>query len=168
MPGIVASGVVDVYPFSIDKGRPRFLTLLRTPGLTLGETWQAVHGRIHRRETSVQAAVRELGIKTGLVPEAVWNIDYINSFYVPEEDAIYLAPSIGVLIGTDAEVRLTPEHVSWEWVPSETAMQRFLWIGQRLAIQTLADEIVTPLCSDKTPNPYLQISPSLYGADKKK
>lgn len=168
MPEIVAGGVIDVYPFSVDRGRPRFLTLLRTPGITLGNTWQAVHGRIHRRETTVQAAVREIQSKTGLEPESVWSIDYINNFYAPEEDTIYLSPTIGVLIATDSEVQLTPEHVSWEWVSHEVAMQRFLWIGQRLAVQTLYEEIAEPLGSGKSPNPYLEVPESLYKTSRKR
>ncbi len=162
MPEIISSSVIDVYPFSVDGGRARFLTLLRTPGLTLGNTWQAIHGRIQKKETAIRAAVRELEAKTGLVPISVWTIDYINSFYAPEEDAIYLSPSIGMLIPSEAEVRLTPEHVSWEWVTHETAIHRFLWEGQRLAVQTLHEEIASRLVAGKAPNPYLEVPPSLW------
>ncbi|MDP9382546.1 MAG: NUDIX domain-containing protein [Chloroflexota bacterium] len=163
MPQVISSGVIDVYPFTTANGRAQYLTLLRTPGITLGNTWQAVHGRIEKRETAVRAAARELVAQTGLQPARLWNIDYVNSFYSPEEDAIYLVPSIGALITEDAEVELTSDHVNWEWASVEAAMRRFLWIGQRLAVQTLHDEIANPLSVGKSPNPYLQIDTALYG-----
>lgn len=163
MPQIVSSSFVDVYPFTTANGRAQYLTLLRTPGLALGNTWQAVHGSIGKRETAVRAAARELVAQTGLQSTALWNIDYVNNFFVPEEDAIYLVPSIGALVAEDGEVELTPSHVNWEWASVEAAMRRFLWIGQRLAIQTLHDEIATPLCTGRSPNPYLQVDPALYG-----
>lgn len=162
MPQLLSGNVVDVYPFSVDNGRPQYLTLLRTPGLALGNTWQAVHGRIEKRETAVQAAVRELVQQTSVQPTSLWTIDYVNTFFSPEEDTIYVVPSIGVLIPADAEVGLTPEHVNWEWVSPDVAIRRFLWIGQRLAVQTLHDEIAGPMGSGRAPNPYLQIEPTLY------
>lgn len=162
MPKIISDGVIDVYPFTTANGRPQYLTLLRTPGLALGNTWQAVHGRIERREPAVRAASRELLAQTGLHAADLWNIDYVNTFFSPEEDAIYLVPSVGAHIVQDEEVELTPDHVNWEWTSIETAMRRLLWIGQRLAVQTLHDEIVGPMAAGRSPNTYLQIAPALY------
>ncbi len=163
MPQIISSGVIDVYPFSAGNGRAQYLTLLRTPGLTLGNTWQAVHGRINRRETAVQAAARELTAQTGLQAASLWNIDYVNTFYAPDEDAIFMVPSIGALITHDADVALTPDHVNWEWTSVEAAMRRFQWIGQQMALQTLHEQIASPVAAGKAPNPHLQVDPSLYG-----
>jgi len=168
MPEIVASDVVDVYPFCISENRAYYLTLLRTPGLELGNTWQAVHGRIKKKESAVQAATRELQEQTGLTPTAVWNIDFVNTFYSPEEDTIYLVPCFGVHVSESAQIELTPMHVNWEWVPPEVAVRRFVWIGQRLALQTLHDEIAGPIAAGLDPNPYLQIPPSLYLHGKKR
>ncbi|MDP9350925.1 MAG: NUDIX domain-containing protein [Chloroflexota bacterium] len=167
MPQIISSGVIDVYPFTVANARPQYLTLLRTPGLALGNTWQAVHGRIEKRESAVQAAARELTSQTSLRADVLWNIDYVNTFYSPEEDAIYLVPSIGALITDDREIELTPDHVNWEWTSIEAVMRRFLWIGQRIAVQTLHDEIAVPLATEKGPNPYLRIEPALYGQGKR-
>lgn len=163
MPQIVSSGVIDVYPFFAANGRVQHLTLLRTPGLTMGNTWQAVHGRINRRESAVRAAAREVGAQTGLPVASLWNIDYVNTFYAPNEDAFFLVPSIGALITQDADVALTPDHVNWEWTSVEIAMRRFQWIGQQMALQTLHEQIASPLATGKAPNPHLQIDPSLYG-----
>ncbi len=167
MPQIISGSVIDVYPFCTANGRAQYLNLLRTPGLPLGNTWQAVHGRIEKRETAVRAAARELLAQTGLRPLSLWNIDFVNSFYTPEEDAIYLIPSIGALLPPDAEVQLTPEHVNWEWAAPEAAVRRFLWIGQRLALQTLHDEISGPMSVGDPPNPYLQIAPALYSQGRR-
>lgn len=162
MPDILAGSVIDVYAFSLFAGQPRYLTLLRTPSVELGNTWQAIHGRIGRRETAVQAAVRELVAQTGIHPTHCWNVDFVNSFYSPDEDAIYVVPSIAALLPPDCDVRLTPDHVNWEWVAVDEAMRRFIWVGERLAVQTLHEEIAAPMAAGKQPNPYMQIAPSLY------
>ena len=167
MPQIISGNVVDVYPFALVDGRAQYLALLRTPGLPLGNTWQAVHARIEKRETAVRAAVRELEGQTGLQPTSLWNIDYVNTFYSPEEDAVYVVPSIGALVSWSSSISLTPEHVSWEWISGDMALRRFPWVGQRLAIQTLQDEVAGPLASGRTPNPYLEIDPSLYTPTKR-
>jgi 8-oxo-dGTP pyrophosphatase MutT (NUDIX family) len=167
MAQVVSNSVVDVYPFCVDEGQARFLSLLRAPGAPLENTWQAVHGRVEKRETIVQAAMREVVTQLGAEPLSLWNIDYVNTFYVPEEDAIYMVPSIGALVSADLIVQLTPEHVNWEWNPADTLVRRFLWIGQRLALQTLHDEIATPMASGYVPNPYLEIPESLYLRRKK-
>ena len=167
MPQISSYGVVDVYPFCISNGRVQYLSLLRSPGTALGETWQAVHGRIQKRETAVRAAVREVLAQTGTQPISLWNIDYVNSFYVPEEDAIYLVPSIGAQLPPDSAVQLTPDHVNWEWAPAEVTMRRFLWVGQRLALQSLHEDIAGPMASGRLSNPYLEINPKLYMRGKR-
>ncbi|MDQ3855527.1 MAG: NUDIX domain-containing protein [Chloroflexota bacterium] len=167
MPQIISGDMVDVYPFAVAEGSVRYLTLLRTPGLPLGNTWQAVHARIHKRETAAQAAARELAVQTGLEPQSLWNIDFVNTFYSPEEDAIFAVPSIGVLVAGTADLTLTTEHVNWEWVTAETAIRRFLWVGQRLAVQTLQDEIAAPMAAGRTPNPYLEIAPEIFASGKR-
>ncbi|MEJ7652528.1 MAG: NUDIX domain-containing protein [Chloroflexia bacterium] len=167
MPKILAGAVVDVYPFRVIEDRSQYLALKRMPNLPLGNTWQVVHARIERKETAVRAAVRELKQQTGLTPTGMWNIDYVNSFFSPEEDVVFLVPSIGVLVDNNDDVSLTPEHVSWEWVSSTTALKRFMWVGQRLAIQTLQEEIAGPMADNQQPNPYLEIDAALYTPPKR-
>lgn len=162
MPQIISSSVVDVYPFCVANGRVQFLALLRTPGRPMGNTWQAVHGRIDKRHTAVQAAAHILFAQTHIHPDSLWNIDYVNNYYSPAEDAIYLAPSIGALVPREASVQLTPEHVNWEWLSAEAAMRRFLWIGERLAVQTLQDEVAGPMAMGRSANPQLEIDRTLY------
>ena len=167
MPDVVTGNVIDVYPFSIANGTAHYVTLMRTPTLPFGDTWQAVHGRIDKRETAVQAVAREVLAQTGIDPISLWNIDYVNNFYVPEEDALYLVPSIAAQLPPSAVVQLSPEHVNWDWVSPEIAVQRFLWMGQRLAIQTLHEEIAAALARGRQPNPYLLIDPGLYEHPRK-
>lgn len=167
MPKIISDRVIDVYPFAIVEERPHYLCLLRTPGLALGNTWQAVHGRIGRRETAVRSAARELAAQTRLQPAALWNIDYVNTFYAPEEDAVYMVPAIGALVANPMDVTLTPDHVDWEWATFEDAYRRFLWVGQRNATTLLHEEIAIPMAQGQSPNPYLEIDPALYGQGRK-
>lgn len=167
MPQLISGTVIDVYPFCAYEGEALYLNLLRTPGLALGNTWQAVHGRIEKRETAVKAAAREVFAQTGIQPLSLWNIDYVNTFFAPEEDSIYLIPSIGALLPPETEVHLTPDHVSWDWVSVATAMEHFLWVGQKVAVHTLHEEIASKMASGGDPNPFLQIAPALYSGGRR-
>lgn len=162
MSQLITGRVVDVYPFRIVQGRPEYLALLRSPSSHLGETWEAVHGALNRRETSARAASRSLHERTGLIPEVLWNLDYVHHLYAPEEDAVYVVPAFAVQAPMGAIVELTPEHVSWDWLTLDEALHRFLWFGQRTALRTLHEEIATPLAEGTIPNPHQQIAPELW------
>ena len=152
MPRVLCD-IVDVYPFRRIAGGVEFLQLRRAAGQRMAGTWQAVHGHIRPGEHVVAAALRELREETGLRPRALWQLQFVHSFYVAPEDAIRLCASLAAEIDPQAGVRLNEEHSDYRWLPADHALVQFLWPGQRRAIREILDEIILPGPAE----PYLRL-----------
>ncbi len=148
---------VSVYAFRLAKEGPEYLALHRRQGLDLGDTWQAVHGRIDPAETAVQAAWREVGEETGLTPIGFWSLDFIEQFYVAEIDTVELVPCFAAQL--KGPIALGAEHDDYRWMKLEEILRAFVWPGQREALRTLHFEIALPLFEGRPINPFLEISP---------
>lgn len=153
MPGI-DSNVIDVYPFRRAGTQVEFLLLKRAPGIWLGGTWQAVHGKIEAGETAPQAALRELREETGLRRLGFWQLEFVNTFYVAEKDAILMCACFAAEIAADAAIRLSDEHTDYRWEPYEQAAKSYMWPGQRRALREIMEEIVAPGLAE----PHLRIA----------
>lgn len=161
MPKLV-SPLVSVYGFRLTAGGPEYLVLHRRDGLDqLGGTWQAVHGGIEPGETAVKAGWREVQEETGVVPDGFWELDYIETHYVPHQDAIRLAPCFAARFPEEARIELGPEHDNYDWLPLDEVLNRLLWRSQREAIQTLHETIALPTFRGETVNPLLAIPEEL-------
>ncbi len=130
-----------------------FLLLKRAPGIWLGGTWQAVHGKIETAETARQAALRELREETGQEPRRFWQLEFVNTFYVAEKDRIVMCAGFAAEVAADAAIRLSDEHTDYRWEPYERALRSYMWPGQRRALREIMEEIVTPGLAE----PYLRI-----------
>lgn len=140
MPRIV-SDIVDVYVFRRVRGGAQFLVLLRRPEVVLGNTWQSVHGKIEPGERAVDAALREIEERVGLVPKQLYSADYINQFYDHGSDTIVLAPSFAALVGRRDQPRLSSEYSDYAWCDLEETVARLPWTGQRWAARHIYDVI---------------------------
>ena len=69
-------------------------------------SWQTVYGGVHAGETAMAAAVRELKEETGLVPVAMWQVEYLETFYFMVKDYVLLMPVFAVEVGREAAVVL--------------------------------------------------------------
>jgi 8-oxo-dGTP pyrophosphatase MutT (NUDIX family) len=94
----------------------------RSPG-----SWEAVHGHIDEGETAVATAVRELWEEAGLRAERLYNLSRVESFYRHSTNEVVLVPVFAAFVSLDAEVRLSPEHDAFEWVPPGAARVRMSW-----------------------------------------
>jgi dATP pyrophosphohydrolase len=140
MPKIV-SDIVDVYVFRHYRKTAQFLLLHRRPDVPLGNTWQAVHGKILPHERAVEAALRELREQTGLVPQKLYSADFINQFYDHTTDSIVLAPSFAALVESRAKLQLASEYNDYAWCDLEETVARLPWTGQRWAVRHIYDVI---------------------------
>ncbi|MBX6342836.1 MAG: NUDIX domain-containing protein [Thermomicrobiaceae bacterium] len=140
MPRIV-SDIVDVYVFRRSRNRVQFLVLRRHPDVVLGDTWQSIHGKIEPGERAVDAAMREIEERTGLVPERLYSADYINQFYDHASDAIVLAPAFAARVHAQAQPRLSSEYSDYAWCDLEETVARLPWSGQRWAARHIYDVI---------------------------
>lgn len=142
MPRII-SDIVDVYVFRRLRKNAQFLVLRRRPDVVLGDTWQSVHGKIEPGERAVEAALREMEERAGLVPRRLYSADYINQFYDHASDTIVLAPSFAALVGPRDQPRLSVEYSDYAWCDLEETVARLPWTGQRWAARHIYDVIAT-------------------------
>lgn len=152
MPALV-SQVVACYPFRRCGGRIEFLLLERRPGSYLGGVWQGVQGKIEAGESAWQAALREMHEESGLRPRHLWQLQFVDTYYVARKDAVHFTPCFAAQVRADAEVRLSAEHTSYRWEPSETVESALLWPGQRSAIREILAELTRPGAAE----PFLRI-----------
>lgn len=152
MPEIV-SNVIDVYVFRRRSDEIEFLLLKRCPESRIACTWQAVHGGIAPGEKAWQAGVRELREETGLSPVRLWQLEFVNTFYMAREDVIAMCPCFAAEVTPDAPVALSEEHTEFRWLGVEAAVAEFLWPGQRRAVREVMELLVTPGAAE----PFLRI-----------
>jgi dihydroneopterin triphosphate diphosphatase len=107
-------------------------------------SWQTVYGGVHAGETAVQAAVRELKEETGLAPAAMWQVEYLESFYFMDKDYVVVMPVFAVEVGREAEVRLNEEHDGARWVAEARIDSAFMWRTQREALHILLEALRNP------------------------
>ena len=133
------TGSISTYVFTILYDRAAFLTLFRAPGLTQAETWQAVHGMIEEQESAVAAARREMIEETGLQPERFFKLDYVETFYSDITDAVHAVPTFAAFVPSAPAAIISAEHTAFEWCSPDEARERFVFRGQREAVQMIAD-----------------------------
>lgn len=124
--------LIDVYVVR-STGALEVLVLRRAAGGRCPGSWETVHGHIDAGERPVQAALRELREETGLVPDRLYNLSRVETFYVHGADALSLVPVFVAFTDAD-QVRLGPEHDRAEWLPLEMARTRFAWPRERRAL----------------------------------
>jgi dihydroneopterin triphosphate diphosphatase len=140
----IVSRVVEACVFKIAHDGPRYLLLKRSendaiyPGM-----WQLVTGSMKEGERAVDAALREFREETGMVAKRFWVVPFVNSFYVPANDAIHLCPVFAVEVQEDAQVALSHEHQEFIWCSIEIAKTKLVWPGQRYAVDLVHEYIVS-------------------------
>ncbi|MEM8834422.1 MAG: NUDIX domain-containing protein [Planctomycetota bacterium] len=139
----VRADIVDAYVFRRRAGVIELLQLHRA-GPPLEATWQPVMGHIEPGETPIRTALRELEEEIGLTHaggdmRAVWALEQVHPYFVPEISAVVLSPRFAVEVSPAFEPRLNEEHTDARWV---TQRSDFLWPGQRNAVRELIEEIL--------------------------
>ncbi len=140
MPNIAAD-IVDAYVFRRLNGRTQFLLLQRRHDLSLGGTWQSIHGKVEPGETALAAAKRTVHSRTGLPVVDAYSADYINQFYDSETDTIILAPVFAFTVPVGVRITLDEEHADSAWCERDEATARLMFAGQRWAIRHIDDVI---------------------------
>jgi len=139
----IVSRVVEACVFKIAHDGPKYLLLKRSENDTIYPgMWQLVTGSMKEGERAVDAALREFREETGLVAKRFWVVPFVNSFYVPVNDAIHLSPVFAVEVPEEARVTLSHEHTEFSWCSFENAKQKLVWPGQRYAVELVHEYIV--------------------------
>ncbi len=101
-----------------------------------GGFWQVLTGRLEPGESPAQAAARELEEETGLCLTPV-DLGYRHAFALGTALPPRLVEEHGFAVhcAPDAQVRLGPEHDSFEWVDVPTALARLPFRGLRETVR---------------------------------
>lgn len=130
--------VVDIHVMRWCDGAPEYLVMKRSAGQLYEHIWQGVTGKIEDGETAWEAAIRELGEETALVPKRMWTVDHVNFFYDATGDCMNSIPVFGIEVEGD-DVRLSGEHAVYQWCPVEEAVALLLWKQQRQGLLVFHD-----------------------------
>ena len=84
----------------------------------------------------MQTLLREIEEETGLRPKRVFVADHVTSFYQSYNDRINSVPVFGVEVDS-AEVRLSEEHVDYQWLHFEEAVKILTWNEQKKALSVI-------------------------------
>lgn len=94
----------------------------RSPG-----SWEGVHGHIDEGETAVDTARREIQEEAGILPQRLYSLSRVESFYRHSTNEVVLVPAFAAFVSREAEVSLSPEHDAHEWLPPGAARGRMTW-----------------------------------------
>ena len=136
----VRTKFVDVYVLRQDTAL-QMLVLRRAAGGRCAGSWETVHGHIEEGESPVDAARRELSEETGLVPDKLYNLSRVETFYQHRLDEVALVPVFAAFVAAGARARPGSEHDRLEWLRPGDARVRFAWPRERRAM----DDIVALL-----------------------
>lgn len=146
MPVVVSSTVQLHIAIPGDfPGEWQFLLLKRSaavrryPGIM-----QTITGGIEEGETALQAAFREAQEEIGIVPDSLWVLPFVGSFYEAESDTVQLCAAFGGIISTDA-VQLSTEHSAYAWLPLEDAIQQLAMPSHQEGTRTFYRDILSVL-----------------------
>jgi dATP pyrophosphohydrolase len=134
--------LVDVYPYRMVDGKPRFLLLRRSENVMYAGQWRMIGGKVNTGETSISAAFREFREETSVTPIFAWVVPSINAFYDPQADQIRYIPAFAFECGAD-QLQLNHEHNTYEWLTISDAVQRLGWYEQQRILQLVNDILTT-------------------------
>src|SRR5688500_146918 len=135
-PGVVTdivAGVVDVYVIRPLSTGWKVLAVRRSQDTRCPGAWETIHGRLEDGELPEVGAVREVTEETGLAIDRLYNVT-VQPFYLHSFGAVQLAIVFAAFVAEPAEVKLGPEHQSFEWLSPLEAGPRFIWPREREAL----------------------------------
>lgn len=127
-------GTIDVYVISPQPDGWRVLTLQRALTTRCPTAWETVHGRIEPGEEPEHAAVREVREESGLSVERLYNVS-VQPFYLHKTHTVELAVCFAAFVRAGAVIVLGDEHMHYEWLTPEAALERFVWPRERTALR---------------------------------
>jgi len=131
---IVNVGTVDVYVIAPDPAGWGVLTLQRAQDTRCPTAWETVHGRIEPGESPEQAAVREVREETGLEVLRLYNV-IVQPFYLHKLATVELAVVFAAFVNRADDISLGEEHMRYEWLSPDAALERFVWPRERQALR---------------------------------
>jgi 8-oxo-dGTP pyrophosphatase MutT (NUDIX family) len=130
----ISIGTIDVYLVAPDSAGWRVLVLQRALTTRCPTAWETVHGHIEPGEQPEEAAVREVREETGLRVQRLYNIS-VQPFYLHRTHTVEMAVVFAAFVQPSAGVTLGEEHMRFEWLSPERALERLAWPRERVALR---------------------------------
>jgi dATP pyrophosphohydrolase len=142
MPQIVCN-IIEVCVFSFKNKEPLYLMLRRSPSENLYPgAWQIITGSIETGETALQAAVRELKEETDYVPQKLWIVPHVNTFFSTKDDTLNHTVVFAAQVLPGSNPALSNEHHQFTWCTIDEAKKLCVWPGQIHALHIIHEFIV--------------------------
>jgi dATP pyrophosphohydrolase len=135
----VMSQMIEAHMFRETNDDMEFLLLKRSDKVIYPGLWQMVNGKIKENEKAYETALREIKEETGLVPEKLWVVPKVDSFYSHENDNIMLLPVFAAKFKASSKVVISEEHTEFKWVNPIDAKKMLAWEGQRQAVDLIVN-----------------------------
>ena len=129
----IIAGVVDVYLIRPLPEGWRILAVQRALDTRCPGAWETIHGRLNKDELPQDGAVREVKEETGLEIARLYNVT-VQPFYLHSFGAVQLSIVFAAFVDEPAEIKLGPEHQTYEWLSPLEAGSRFIWPREREAL----------------------------------
>ncbi|MCL6098910.1 MAG: NUDIX pyrophosphatase [Bacteroidetes bacterium] len=139
----IVSKLIEAHVFRIKNNDLEFLLLKRAPNEKYPGLWQMVTGAVHKKEKAFQTALREIKEETNLTPIKFWVVPNINSFYLPEQDNVWLIPVFAAQVKAGERVVISNEHSDFKWVRKKEAKKLLAWPGQRKSVDIIYEYFTT-------------------------
>lgn len=168
MAKVKARGIA-VYVYRRARKQVEFLQLHRARHVgEYARSWQTVYGGIKKKESAVDAAVRELAEETGLVPQELFQVEYLESFYFRPHDYVMVMPVFAAQVSAAATVTINEEHDAFRWVRRDQLADHFVWRTQREALKIICEDILAPAPARALELLRIDVNLNVAGNDGKK
>ncbi len=144
MPAFISNTVqVHIIAYKNSSSEPSYLTMQRDEHSKLYPLiWQVITGKIETNETALDAALRELKEETGLEPSKIWSIPFVTTFFEVKKDLIHASPVFGVLVENNMQIRLSHEHLAFEWLSYDECIKRLYLVTHKEGTRMFKDYIL--------------------------
>lgn len=131
--------MVEAHIFRVKNNKMEFLLLKRAEKEIYPGVWQMVTGSINQTEKAAETVIREIMEETGLLPEKLWVVPYVNSFYSRRRNHICMVPVFAAQVSDNSDVKISHEHSDFKWLEKSEAIKLLAWQGQRVSVNTIYD-----------------------------
>ncbi len=129
--------MIEAHIFREVDNALEFLLLKRSDRVIYPGLWQMVNGKIKKGEKAYQTALREIQEETGIIPEKLWVVPKVDSFYSHENDNMMLLPVFAAKFKTSSNVVISEEHCEFKWVNPIETKKMLAWEGQRQSVDLI-------------------------------
>lgn len=135
----VKATLIEAHVFRRVEDTLEFLLLKRAANEIYANVWQMVTGSVEENEKAYQTAIREIKEETYLMPNRMWVVPNVNSFYYSDDDSINMVPVFVAEVDFTNNVRISDEHSEFKWCKKKEAKKLLAWPGQRNSVDIISE-----------------------------